>query len=104
MSQAHRFARHLVLSEIGPEGQSKLNAMEFAVPTGRGGRIAAEYLRRAGAKAKTGSTMIPISSSDSTPQTRVAIDTTHGILGALEALRRELGMKPQPPLKIDSKR
>lgn len=103
MSDAHRFARHLVLAEIGPEGQAKLNAMEFTVPLGRGGEIAAEYLQRAGASAHDGSTVIPMSTTESSAQTRIAIDTLHGTLGALEALRRELGLKPQPPLGLVSK-
>ncbi|MFK8003897.1 MAG: hypothetical protein AB8H86_30315 [Polyangiales bacterium] len=104
MSDAHRFARQLVLAEIGPEGQSKLNAMEFAVPPEPGGKIAAEYLRRAGAKEREGSSTIPIADAESQPQNRIAIDTTHGILGALEALRRELGMTPRPPLTLVSER
>lgn len=102
MSDAHRFARQLVLAEIGPEGQSKLNAMEFAVPPGPGGKIAAEYLRRAGATEREGSSMAPIANTENPPQHRIAIDTTHGILGALEALRRELGMAPRPPLTLAS--
>lgn len=93
-----------MLAEIGPDGQSKLSAMEFAVPSGPGGDIAAEYLRRAGATAKDGSPVIPIARAASAPKTRIAIDTTHGILGALEALRRELGMKPLPPLTLGSGR
>ena len=92
-----------MLAEIGPEGQAKLNAMEFAVPPGQGGEVAAEYLQRAGASARNGSTVIPMSAAESSTQTRIAIDTLHGTLGALEALRRELGMKPQTPLGLVSK-
>lgn len=103
MSDAHRFARHLVLSEIGPEGQAKFNAMECHVPPGRSGDVAADYLQRAGATIRDGSNVIPISTTTETPQNRIAVDTLHGILGALEALRRELGMPSHEPLGLDSK-
>ena len=89
-----------MLAEIGPEGQATINAMTFTVPSGRAGDIAAEYLERAGARTQKGSTMIPIATHSSPPQTRIAVDTIHGILGALEALRRELGMSPSDPLGL----
>lgn len=100
MSDAHRFARHLVLAEIGPDGQEKINRMEFDVPAGRSGAVACDYMLRAGATMTDGSSVIPISETHGTAETRIALDTIHGALGALEALRRVLGKTPHEPLGL----
>ena len=102
-SEAHRFARHLVLAEVGPEGQAKLNALALDVPSGRGGDVAAEYLRRAGVYIEKGASVIPVSDTTGDDKDRIAVDTIHGTLAALEALRRGLGMPPHEPLCLESR-
>ena len=58
-----RFARHLLLVEIGDEGQAKLCAASVSASPGgdpRAARWALEYLRRAGVAPKPGGSLVAV--------------------------------------------
>ena len=97
MSDAHRYARHWVIREIGPAGQARLGAAHLRVPPGTSGDVAACYLQRAGVRVdEDGSPLLP---GSTTPELGIALDTLHGCLNALEAVRRIVGLAPAEALR-----
>ena len=94
----HRFARQLLIAEIGPKGQRALGEARFAKGPGVAATTAADYLERAGVRLEEGSRTIPLATASRSHSPRIALDMCNGALGALEAMRRVLGLEAQPAL------
>jgi len=89
--ERQRFARQLLLHEIGAEGQLRLLEARFEAPSTRAGAIAADYLERAGLRpgsASEGALALRLPPQDGDP----IRDALLGAFAAVEALKSALGI------------
>lgn len=102
-----RYARHLLLVEIGEAGQARLRAAPLQLPVDadpRASSVAREYLERAGVgegageRGGTGGTAVPQLNRDAVrvfagdPQLEHAAAAVLGALHAVEVIKAELGL------------
>jgi len=89
--ERRRFARQLLLHEIGAQGQLRLLEARFDAPSTCAGAIAADYLERAGLRpgcASEGALALRLLPRDSDP----IRDALLGAFAAVEALKGALGI------------
>jgi len=103
-AQKQRFARQLLLTEIGPSGQERLCASRVRVPPGadpRAGAVARDYLERAGVSVLSGdghANALPVPAAEAVraiagaPALEEAAAALCGALAAVEAIKAELGV------------
>ncbi len=103
-----RFARHVILPEVGKAGQARLEATAVAI-TGddRAAAIARLYLKRAGVPVEDGGR--PTARVEVVPGRPALAEAAAAIGGAwtaLEAMKASLGVgrpaRPAPPLALGS--
>lgn len=93
-----RYARHLLLAEIGPEGQARLCAASYRVEgDSSAARVAVDYIERAGvgcaAEGSVGDVALSVPSSEAVdalagrPELREAAAALAGALAAVEAVK-----------------
>lgn len=99
-----RFARHLLLPEIGLEGQERLSAACVSLAQGadvRAAAVAREYLERAGLRVQEGAPrVVPLPSAETVESEaggRELVEAEAALRGALAAVReiRELTSGPR---------
>lgn len=99
--ERQRYARHLLLTEVGPEGQALLCAARFAVPPGadpRAAAVARTYLERAGVHEGAGGRPVPLPDAAEVrrraggePLLEDAAAAVLGSHGAVEVIKAVLG-------------
>jgi len=93
-----RFARQILLHEIGARGQSRLLETRFDAPATRAGGIAADYLERAGlgrgriAEGALALALPPEGSSDESGTPASIRDALAGSFAAVEMLKQALDL------------
>lgn len=83
------YGRHVLLAEIGIEGQEALLRSRFDVPVGRAGDVASDYLLRAGLQ--RGGDMIEVPHMDAPDHLRGAADALAGGLAATRRIAATVG-------------
>lgn len=88
-----RWARHEMLPEVGAEGQRKLLGARRSVPDDARGRVAADYLARAGLTIDPSAPPAPaVEVTAGRSELAAAADFVAGAWSALEAIKLELGV------------
>ena len=84
-----RFAKHRLLSEIGPLGQARLSAARFSIDErDEAGRFAALLLERSGLVRDDGGTpLVPVPSRAVEPVLSVADAAIRGAIAAVQRVR-----------------
>ena len=87
LHQKQRYARHLLLSEVGPGGQERLCAARFRAGSSLAEQVAAEYLRRAGLRQDAAGSPVVVTPTDEPLDAALA-----GAFAAVERIKAELGV------------
>ena len=102
-----RYARQVLLTEIGLAGQTQLLRSAVALPMtadARAAEVAADYLQRAGLRVVADGTPIEVSASESVralagrAELREAAAALTGAFAAVEAIKQALGVGEQAAL------
>ena len=101
-----RFARHLLLVEVGEVGQERLKAAGFCCANGsdaRVSRVASDYLRRAGCQPRDDGTSMSLPTEEDVdqmagdPTLQEAAAAVMGAFAAVERIKEALGRGPAKP-------
>ena len=91
--QRQRFARHLLLPELGKQGQAELCASSVRAPEGPAGAVASDYLTRAGVQCGDEGAAVPVADGQvlaqlaGDPSLEHAAAALAGAFAAVEAIK-----------------
>ncbi|HJK94779.1 MAG TPA: hypothetical protein RMH85_28540 [Polyangiaceae bacterium LLY-WYZ-15_(1-7)] len=94
-----RYARHILLPEIGAAGQEALQAARFAPAPGPAGEVAALYLERAGLEAAADGPALQLEGAPEDPSDAAIA----GAFAAVEHIKATLGVGTPGALVLPAK-